>query len=1006
MKKLNKHPRLYKKMAKTLKKLITNKIKFVRLKMINGQNKNSLKSNGTNIMQHHFLKPGQQLQNKLQRGVNNNAGINQTNNNNDFSRIINVASFRKIPYNEFILRLTPYDYETYLKMIKMNYSCRLEIHITNIRPIKYILGVLLEKWRNIPKAEPKINLYLIPIRELWIPKELIFFSTNDCDRIYDIGDIYTAYGSPSTNILHMKYQWNEEKINLNINININNNINNNLHNNELSFNNNNLSIQPFDSINDIHLNEPDPRLIKALSKLETSNILNRSHTTIYNNLNNNQINFFSNKAIKADESQDLFDLSDLKDIEMGQAEESTDKKNINITESLNRNEEYPLFDAKFSEQDSILPFDTELLDPMELLGFDKIDNNDKKSDNLSNTISNKVRTPSISKKIHLRHKKISFVNNVKPTESMINSSFANKSNKSNTALKLRTGYSEVFSNNNSNNNMNNINNLAYTSNNNLSEVSSHINNSNHYGNNGNQGGTGMFPNQSLIIKSLNKDKDNNSAYKSQLINFENNSDLKSKSNINYNINSNIEEDSKDNKDNNIYNNSKNNTLNNNTNNNDNTNQRKKKKIKFVNNVSKENIKELKEIQERQRSKNNSLVLDNPENKNNNTNTISTKNINDNKNSLFRSFSFGNKNLNQSNQNININNINKENNIKENNIKENNIKDNNINLLTPVKEKILSINNDDSPMYKNNNSNKKKIIVNNNNHSNNWHYGIGGGITRLLGNNNTNFGFNINDTTPFMGQNTTNYNGFFDNQTIFKSNLNNSNIFHVENQYINEDHQLSQMMFLNRGDERTQVQMINTSLINNDGISRLPNSDNGNNNIKENNNSYNSNQNNIDNNNNTTIQMNVNNSLIVNNNAGLNYNTKNGNVDDTLEKNNINNNEKVFLNKKRNVTKETKDAKEHKTKRNKKTNTSEKKSKKKDINNNLTNNNNYNLNNNMSLKNPSFNNNYNNNYNIRTGNKLMNNNYPVNKQYFPPFPYNIDIPLPSRFFEESINNYRK
>ena len=38
MKKLNKHPRLYKKMANTLKKLITNKL--VKLKMINGQNKN------------------------------------------------------------------------------------------------------------------------------------------------------------------------------------------------------------------------------------------------------------------------------------------------------------------------------------------------------------------------------------------------------------------------------------------------------------------------------------------------------------------------------------------------------------------------------------------------------------------------------------------------------------------------------------------------------------------------------------------------------------------------------------------------------------------------------------------------------------------------------------------------------------------------------------------------------------------------------------------------------
>jgi hypothetical protein len=58
---------------------------------------------------------------------------------------------------------------------------------------------------------------------------------------------------------------------------------------------------------------------------------------------------------------------------------------------------------------------------------------------------------------------------------------------------------------------------------------------------------------------------------------------------------------------------------------------------------------------------------------------------------------------------------------------------------------------------------------------------------------------------------------------------------------------------------------------------------------------------------------------------------------------------------------------------------------------------------MNLKNPSFNTNYNNN--IITPNKLIN-NYPINKQYFPPFPYNIDIPLPSRFFEESNNNYKK
>ena len=141
MKKLNKHPRLYKKMANTLKKLITNRIKLSRPKILQGQqNKgpnNSLKNPGNN---NYFQQPQIIANNKLHKNINNNA--------NDFSRIINVASFRKIPYNDFILRLTPYDYETYLKMIKMNYSCRLEIHLTNIRPMKFILEVLLEKWKN------------------------------------------------------------------------------------------------------------------------------------------------------------------------------------------------------------------------------------------------------------------------------------------------------------------------------------------------------------------------------------------------------------------------------------------------------------------------------------------------------------------------------------------------------------------------------------------------------------------------------------------------------------------------------------------------------------------------------------------------------------------------------------------------------------------------------------------------------------------------------------------
>ena len=370
MKKLNKHPRLYKKMANTLKKLITNRIKLNRPKLLTGQqnkgsNNNSLKNSGNNNL---FQQPQVPGNNKLHK-----------NNNNDFSRIINVTSFRKIPYNDFILRLTPYDYETYLKMIKMNYSCRLEIHLTNIRPMKFILEVLLEKWKNIPKVEPKINLYLIPIRELWIPKEIIFFSINDCDRVYDIGDIYTAYGSPSTNILHMKYQWNDDKLNLISNL------------NNLNYNNtttNNLLAQQNDSIILSDINNQENKL-----KLEASNLLNASHRTF---INNNQINFNSNRAIKGEESQDMLDLSDL-DINNSNNndEESDDKKNINLSESINQNDAYNILD-KLSEKDSMFPLDTELIDPMELLGLDP----DKKFDNLSNSNSNKIKTPTKSKKMH------------------------------------------------------------------------------------------------------------------------------------------------------------------------------------------------------------------------------------------------------------------------------------------------------------------------------------------------------------------------------------------------------------------------------------------------------------------------------------------------------------------------------------------------------------------------------------------------------------------------------
>ena len=848
MKKLNKHPRLYKKMANTLKKLITNRIKLNRPKMISIQQNKGLNNSLKNSANNEYFQPPQI--------INNNKLNKNMSNNNDFSRIINVASFRKIPYNDFILRLTPYDYETYLKMIKMNYSCRLEIHLTNIRPMKFILEVLLEKWKNIPKLEPKINLYLIPIRELWIPKDLIFFSINDCDRIYDIGDIYTAYGSPSTNILHMKYQWNDDKLNLISNL-------NNLNSQYNEYNNsptNNIIQQQNDSlIFSESNNKGDNKL-----KLEASNLLNASHRTFINNnqIINNQINFNSNQAIKGEESEDILDLSDL-DINNSNnnEEDSDDKKNINISESLNQNDAYNTILDKLSERESIFPLDTELIDPMELLGID----GDKKFDNLSNSNSNKMRSPTKSKKTYtsLRHKKISFVNNIKPTESMINSSFANnKSNNSN--LKLRTGYSEVFSNNNSNvnNNLNNLNNLAYTSNNNLSEVSSHINNSNH-----------------LINYKLENEKQisNN---KTQIFNFGNNkSENKEVKNINniLNNNSNIEIDTKLKR--------SNLTEPNNPETKENINPeisiKKKKKLKFVNNVSKENILELKEK--------NSSIFDKPE----------IKNTKANKEKLNMNFSFESKQ-----------------------------KENNNNTKEDVHKAIEK-------------SDKKEI---NNNQSMNWNYG--NGFTRILGNNSNNIGgFGLNDTNLFLGQNTLNYNSFFDNTNLFKSNLNNSNLFKAEHtRNINEENQMSQMSYMNMN--RIEERQINQGMMNNT-------------------------------------------SLIGNNNSNNNDKSKSESIKNSKEEK-----DKDFVGKKRKAEEKSKkkEKKANNTQKNK-----EKKSKK----------NNTNINNN-NLKTPSFNNNeYNNMNNFRNELRGINNNYNMNIiNNYANFPYNLDIPLPSKFFEESVNNYKK
>ncbi len=46
-------------------------------------------------------------------------------------------------------------------------------------------------------------------------------------------------------------------------------------------------------------------------------------------------------------------------------------------------------------------------------------------------------------------------------------------------------------------------------------------------------------------------------------------------------------------------------------------------------------------------------------------------------------------------------------------------------------------------------------------------------------------------------------------------------------------------------------------------------------------------------------------------------------------------------------------------------------------------------------------------NFRNELRGINNNYNMNIiNNYANFPYNLDIPLPSKFFEESVNNYKK
>ena len=174
MKKLNKHPRLFKKIANTLKKLITNKIKSIRSKMINNynNNNNNLNNNINNNNKNFINNINYNNNNKINNNNKYNSNIFFT---NEFS--LNLPTFRKIPYEKFFIRIFPYDKETYLKMIEFNYNSRIEINISNNKSLKYIIKFLEEKWISLKKLNYK--LFLIPIRNIWIPHELPYFYYTD-----------------------------------------------------------------------------------------------------------------------------------------------------------------------------------------------------------------------------------------------------------------------------------------------------------------------------------------------------------------------------------------------------------------------------------------------------------------------------------------------------------------------------------------------------------------------------------------------------------------------------------------------------------------------------------------------------------------------------------------------------------------------------------------------------------------------------------------------------------
>ena len=236
MKNLNKHPRLLKQVASHLKKMVTSKIKSLRkykdkrqifvienkIKDKNEERQSEKNENDSNL--------------KIKNIVNKEISINQDSNfhmNKNYERTLteikNVdLEKRSIKFERFVVRLLPYNTETYCKTIMSKLNPRLELIVSYSRSMISIVEFLSEK--QLKNIKDKSNKYVIiyPIQDLWknstdtskVDSNLnnnisdnLQFSLTSNTKFYDVGDVWLGYGKPCTNLIYLYYEIKEKDTN-------------------------------------------------------------------------------------------------------------------------------------------------------------------------------------------------------------------------------------------------------------------------------------------------------------------------------------------------------------------------------------------------------------------------------------------------------------------------------------------------------------------------------------------------------------------------------------------------------------------------------------------------------------------------------------------------------------------------------------------------------------------------------------------------------------------------